>query len=378
MSQLNWRHHTLIQALLARGPLKESDFQSVFYGVTGKNPVTRQSFYNDFLFKINKELAYVQLELRGCRNQYDGKVYYGVVNNVSDEQSKLGTKYTMPQIAFYKGVIEAIVQDVTNQGCITSIEALNIRLENQEAFIDYLKHDPFGRDAKYKANLEVQAASSSQDSQSHVPAAFKSFSIAQKEKTLRDLIQDRWLSSTSDGKIGLGVRSFLDLRGWFRSNDIPSCDVCNEAGVKAVTCPKEDCPIRIHDYCLKKKYSIRKVARICPGCSTAWPLSSGNGDQEEVEEEEEAEAEEGASRNEQGNVSSNNQATGRRRLRSVKAEAVEAANSHSQEPSGPVRRKRQRTCKAEAVEAAEDAAKTEEPEFSLPSNNLRSLRSRRR
>lgn len=303
----------------------------------------------------------MQLELRGCRNQYDGKVYYGVVNNVSDEQSKLGTKYTMPQIAFYKGVVEAIVQDVTNQGCITSIEALNIRLENQ-----------------------VQAANSSQDSQSHVPAAFKSFSIAQKEKTLSDLIQDRWLSSTSDGKIGLGVRSFLDLRGWFRNNDIPSCDVCNEAGVKAVTCPKEDCPIRIHDYCLKKKYSIRKVARICPGCSTAWPLSNGNGDQEEEEEEEEAEveaeaeAEEGASRNEQGNVPSNNRATGRRRLRSVKAEAVEAANSDSQEPSGPVRRKRQRTCKAEAVEAAQDAAKTEETEFSLPSNNLRSLRSRRR
>lgn len=65
----------------------------------------QQSMFNEYLRKINEELAYVQFELRACRNQYDGKVYYGVVNNVSDEQSKLGTKYSVPQIAFYKGVV---------------------------------------------------------------------------------------------------------------------------------------------------------------------------------------------------------------------------------------------------------------------------------
>lgn len=64
-----------------------------------------QPFFNEYLRKINKELAYVQFELRACRNQYDGKVYYGVVNNVADEQSKLGTKYSVPQIAFYKAVV---------------------------------------------------------------------------------------------------------------------------------------------------------------------------------------------------------------------------------------------------------------------------------
>jgi hypothetical protein len=38
-------------------------------------------------------------------NQYDGKVYYGVVNNIVGEESKLGTKYSVPQIAFYKGLV---------------------------------------------------------------------------------------------------------------------------------------------------------------------------------------------------------------------------------------------------------------------------------
>lgn len=80
--------------------------------------------------------------------------------------------------------------------------------------------------------LQVQAGQDLQGRQSHVPAAFKSFSISQKEKTLNDLVRDQWLCSTSDGKIGLGIRSFLDLRSWFRNNEIPSCDVCNEAAIK--------------------------------------------------------------------------------------------------------------------------------------------------
>lgn len=55
-----------------------------------------------------------------------------------------------------------------------------------------------------------------------------------KEKTLDELVQDQWLSVTPDNYIGLGVRSFLDLRSWFRSNNVPACEVCNEAGVKVV------------------------------------------------------------------------------------------------------------------------------------------------
>ncbi|KAI8526329.1 hypothetical protein RHMOL_Rhmol13G0299400 [Rhododendron molle] len=109
MPSLCWKHHTLIQALMSRGPLNEQDFHSIFTGVTGKNPGTHQQLFNDYLLKINKELSFVQMELRACRNQYDGSVFYGVVNNVADEQSKLGTRYTVPQIAFYKGIVSLLL-----------------------------------------------------------------------------------------------------------------------------------------------------------------------------------------------------------------------------------------------------------------------------
>ncbi|KAG2559787.1 hypothetical protein PVAP13_8KG009400 [Panicum virgatum] len=211
MAPLSWRHHTLLQALLTRGPLSERDFHAVFAAVSGKNPATHQQLFNDTLLKINKELAFLQFELRACINQYDGMVYYGVANSIADEESKLGTKYSVPQIAFYKGLLEAIVQEAGNDGSITSIDALNVRLDNQ-----------------------VIIVGGSQDSQSLLPTSIKNFSLSQKEKTLDELIRDRWLSYTSTGKIGLGTRSFLDLRSWFCGNDIPSCVVCNEACIKVL------------------------------------------------------------------------------------------------------------------------------------------------
>ena len=64
-----------------------------------------QQLFDDTLWNINNELAFVKFELRACTNQYDGMVYYGVANNVADKESQLGTKYSVPQIAFYKGLV---------------------------------------------------------------------------------------------------------------------------------------------------------------------------------------------------------------------------------------------------------------------------------
>ncbi|VFR02890.1 unnamed protein product [Cuscuta campestris] len=261
MPALSWRHHTLIQALLSRGPLPEADFKSIFHVVTEKSPAAHQQLFNEFLRKINAELAYVQFELRACKNQYDGSVYYGVVNNVSDDQSKLGTKYSVPQIAFYKAMIEAIVQDGA-EGSISKIQAINIRLENQ---------------------VLNDSSSQSQTESTQVPAAFRNFSMSQKEKTIEELVGDSWLCLTSDGKVGLGVRSFLDLRSWFRSNEVPSCQFCNEAAVKVESCPNSNCNVRIHKYCLTMKFSQRKAEKVCPGCRTDWPFIIAK--VEKVEEE---------------------------------------------------------------------------------------------
>ncbi|XP_050225246.1 uncharacterized protein LOC126674780 [Mercurialis annua] len=246
---MNWKHHTLIQSLMSRGPLNYNDFLKIFAAVTGKNPSKSDGEVNAYLLKINKELSYVQMELRQCRNQNDGEVYYGIVNSVADDQSKLGTRFSAPQITLFKGVIDAIVQDTAAQGSISTIEALNLRLENQVYSV---------------TESQSQAASS------QVPTALRNFSLSQKEKTIDELVHDKWLCQTSDGGIGLGVRSYLDLRSWFHSSGIPSCEVCNEAAIKAKMCQSEGCTFRIHHYCLKKKLSQSRGKFVCPTCDTQW------------------------------------------------------------------------------------------------------------
>lgn len=81
--------------------------------------------------------------------------------------------------------------------------------------------------------LQVLTGTSSQSQGGHFPA-LRNFTATQKEKTLHELLHDQWLKDTPDGNIELGIRSFLDLRSWFRNNDVPSCEACNEAGVKVV------------------------------------------------------------------------------------------------------------------------------------------------
>ncbi|KAM5584338.1 hypothetical protein ABKV19_003950 [Rosa sericea] len=106
--------------------------------------------------------------------------------------------------------IEAIVQEAA-QGTISSSDALNLRLENQ---------------------VSIGTSSQSHGGPVPIPTALKNFSMSQKEKTLDEFVRDKWLSFTAEDHVGLGVRSFLDLLIWFRNNDVPSCEVCNEAGVK--------------------------------------------------------------------------------------------------------------------------------------------------
>lgn len=230
----------------------EKDLHSMFEELTKRNPGTDRQLFDGFILKINKALSFANFELRACIDQYDGQVYYGVVNTVSDEHSKFGTKYTVPQIAFYKAIIEAIVQDASANGVISSIRALNLSLDGQ---------------------VTVASDPQSQGGQPNVPSSLKNFSLSQKEKTLQELVRDQWLNLTTDGIIKLGLKSFLDLRSWFRNNDVTSCHVCNEAGIKAELCQNENCTVRIHQYCLKQLFLQRKVAKVCPTCGTGWPYT---------------------------------------------------------------------------------------------------------
>jgi hypothetical protein len=159
---LDERHHTYIQALMRRGPLDEKHAKTMFTNLfqsreegapsflcsvthllcssslcspllfpmvsvnchsgsplnlafllsIERNPQEfccthpqQQNGFFDFLGVVNKELDYVQMEIRGSANQYDGILYYGLVNKLANEEAKMGTRFTHVQICLFKAIV---------------------------------------------------------------------------------------------------------------------------------------------------------------------------------------------------------------------------------------------------------------------------------
>lgn len=245
MAKLDHRHHTFIQAFMTRGPLPEADAKAMFAALFRQENAGEG--FGKFVTAINKEMNFVQMELRAGRNQYDGLLYYGLVNKLGNEQAKLGTRYSHAQIAFFKAVLESIISDPSSDGRISCIQALNLRIEVQN---------------EQQATADASTPSTQ--------TSMVNLTLAQREKALTEFAQDRWLSRSEDGMVTLGVRSFLELWNVFKNYDVPFCDICNEAGIKAQSCQNEDCPVRMHEYCLKIKFHRPQVPKVCPKCGTDW------------------------------------------------------------------------------------------------------------
>jgi len=183
MVALEERHHTFLQALLRRGPLPDNDSKKMYRELF---ECSNDKFF-DFISTVNKELDYLQMEIRGCTNQYDGTLYYGVINKLASEESKLGTQLTHPQLTFFKAIMESILMEPSATGVISSMQALNLR-------------------------LDTQGDNSTQGEASTSQAAPLKLSLAGKEETLATLVSENWLSQLEDGRVMLGMDSFLELK----------------------------------------------------------------------------------------------------------------------------------------------------------------------
>lgn len=72
----------------------------------------------------------------------------------------------------------------------------------------------------------AQAAESSQ------AAAARNLSATDKERNIEELVADGWLEKQGDGRLALGPRTFMELRTYIQSLDVPTCNACKEPAVK--------------------------------------------------------------------------------------------------------------------------------------------------
>ena len=71
------------------------------------------------------------------------------------------------------------------------------------------------------------------------------------EATLSELVKQKWINESRDGKLTLGVRSFAELQDWIHrlidDENTSSC-ICDEVVVQGVRCSK--CNKKLHFHCV--------------------------------------------------------------------------------------------------------------------------------
>eukprot|EP00897_Mesotaenium_endlicherianum_P005355 jgi/Mesen1/4848/ME000244S04030 len=225
-------HLTFLQAMMTRGPLTDTEAKNLHKELEGQSNDTS---FHQFVGEINRELNFVHLEIRGGIDQESGASYYGIINQLADEQGSVWRQ------------LEAIAQEPDAAGAISSFDALNIRPEEMAAAA-----------AASRAGVRM--------------------TMEQKQRLLDELVLHRWLARTPEGAVCLGIQSFLELRSHLKQlPGVPSCDVCNEAVIKGQQCG--ECEARMHWYCVARKFSRSTARRTCPNpdCSAMWPTVQQDG-----------------------------------------------------------------------------------------------------
>mmetsp|Transcript_8706 Transcript_8706/g.20995 ORF Transcript_8706/g.20995 Transcript_8706/m.20995 type:complete len:212 (-) Transcript_8706:1250-1885(-) len=187
-----------VQAVMAKGILKEADAETVYQSLRLDFQV--QQDYTAFLSAINRELDFVKFEIRTVSDMFDGTKWVGFVNKIMDtpsrSESTWPSSYSLEQLKFFKAIIEELAQDDTSDDpgrpYISSVKAVNAGL------------------------TQSQAASSSQQTA-------RQLSVQAKEDTLRRLAEDKWLDHhpQHDGHYCIGVRTFMELREYLLSLELP-------------------------------------------------------------------------------------------------------------------------------------------------------------
>eukprot|EP00271_Cylindrocystis_brebissonii_P021748 TRINITY_DN7958_c0_g1_i3.p1 TRINITY_DN7958_c0_g1~~TRINITY_DN7958_c0_g1_i3.p1 ORF type:complete len:391 (-),score=62.10 TRINITY_DN7958_c0_g1_i3:1279-2451(-) len=249
-------HHLVLGTLQAKGPRSETEAKLLMKRAIEKcgGPGNIKDFHT-FIEPINGRLDQVQLEIRGGILQQTGETFYGVVNKAGDEQAKLGTQFKHAEISFFKAVVEAIAADAKTPGIgsIGSSEAINLC-----------------------SSWQADPLSQSEGSQSAAAtAAPKTLTLSQKQSLLRTLSDQKWLQLEEGGRVSLGIRTYLELKGYLRLVErVRTCEVCNEAAIQAQTCANSICGYRMHSYCVERKFQrTPNDSRSCPECkeSGCWP-----------------------------------------------------------------------------------------------------------
>ncbi|XP_001639497.2 non-structural maintenance of chromosomes element 1 homolog [Nematostella vectensis] len=223
-------HRLFLRVFMSRQYLSEAEIQEIYQrSCEACQEDANIDELQPFINTINKHLRPLFMEVRQAQSEDDGTKFYGLVNNVEDEHSKLATDYTTNDITFFKKAIELVV--AADDGWVSSMDLLELGSE-----------------------LE------------------KKMSNSYTETLMNKLTKDKWLEESS-GIYSLGGRALLELKPYLKRSleeYIVDCMMCKQIVIKGQTCPQ--CSGRLHKYCAVVFFS-RRTQHVCPNmdCNAPWP-----------------------------------------------------------------------------------------------------------
>src|SRR5690348_14928191 len=104
---MNKIHQSIVQYTMKNGFIEKKSLEDMIEGFkeTYKDDIQRGATVDDYLSTINKNLAEFHFKIQVLIHPKTNKTYFGWINEVDDEVSKLTTKYTQTEISFFKKIV---------------------------------------------------------------------------------------------------------------------------------------------------------------------------------------------------------------------------------------------------------------------------------
>lgn len=223
-------HRVFLQAIMSYGFLNDSAARKLHTKIaaaTGDVP----GDFGHFIQTINMNLKGLFMKIDSAVREDSGKTVWGLVNEVADDHAPLATSYSIEEIAFFKKLLEKIVE--CDDGVLSSTTALHLGSE--------LEND-------------------------------RRLGKKECEEALESLTRDGWVMAVSfkKGHVTLGPRGLLELPGQIREaydeDQVPACPLCKHMTVLGIRCGS--CITKFHVHCLKRYFS--SGLKNCVSCKAAW------------------------------------------------------------------------------------------------------------
>ncbi len=216
--------------------------------------------FKSYISAAADALSPFDYEIRTTQDQETKERVWAFVNSVSDPVTQMATTRTPEEMYYVKRLLDAMFETYNTPRkeimAITSMQALEQKI----------------RKGAGRRNTGGDEGSQTTD---------KGVTSAEAERTLGNLVKEKWFERSRAGFYRLSPRALMELRGWLVETynedtedpdewqRIKFCVACKELVTVGQRCANRECNVRLHNIC-EDAFWRGKAGQKCPKCDTPW------------------------------------------------------------------------------------------------------------